>query len=502
MGRSSTLFSNSTWGVTTQILRSLMGIAFVPLVITQIGTLNYGVFSSLMLLTYAQGFFNQTDLGYLGFLLKNTSKFKEAEAMAEFEHQSQGFAFIWIITQVIASAVLLLALNLLCGWFGVPEDQIQNFRLGVVLVCLSNFISCAGSMNSHFLMSQHQNALVKKGETFFYFVFVILSLIGFQFEKSLRVLVIAFVLSQTFQSLYFVGVVKKQFGRFLRLDFKMTNRFMLNWKAWRPFLFSKLNGLAIRQTDTAFVLFLGGPEQVAFYEISMKFPSFLKVLLGRVSEAFVAFSGANQTEEAQMRIGRILSNLIFFQAAAALAFVFATLFYGETILSSWLGTSIEPKLILGLQLSSLIPLVMAFCSAPGALLLGRDKRANFMAVVPTLLSVGNIILSLPATYFFGFLGTVVCTVLQFLGLGLVLLKPSQVDFGIQPSQIVKKLSFCVPLIILSQLGISKVLALVETRITTIFAMFLLNLLFVVFLGVVFKTDLLRLRREMAVKAAS
>ena len=500
MARPSTLFSNSTWGVTTQLLRSLMGLAFVPLVVTQIGTLNYGVFSSLMLLTYAQGFFNQTDLGYLGFLLKNTSKYKEGEALAQFEQESQGFAFLWVLTQIIASAILILALNLLCQWFGVPPEQNRDFRLGVILVCLSNFIACAGSMNSHFLMSQHQNALVKKGETFFYFVFVVLTLIGFRFEKSLRALVIAFALSQTLQSFYFIGVVKKQFGRFLKLDFKMTNHFVLNWKAWRPFLFSKLNGLAIRQTDTAFVLFLGGPEQVAFYEISMKFPSFLKVLLGRVSEAFVAFSGANQTEEAQVRIGKILSNLIFFQAAASLAFVFGTVFYGETILTSWLGTSVDPKLVLGLQLSSLIPLVMAFCSTPGALLLGRDKRANFMAVVPTLLSVGNILLSLPATYFFGFLGTVVCTVLQFLGLGLVLLKPSQVDFGIRPSQILMKLSYGIPVIILSQLGISKILALAETRIVSILIMLLSNLLLLALLGIVFRKDLLQLRREMAIKA--
>jgi DMSO/TMAO reductase YedYZ heme-binding membrane subunit len=91
-------------------------------------------------------------------------------------------------------------------------------------------------------------------------------------------------------------------------------------------------------------------------------------------------------------------------------------------------------------------------------------------------------------------------VLQFLGLGLVLLKPSQVDFGIRPSQILMKLSYCIPVIILSQLGISKILALAETRIVSILIMLLSNLLLLALLGIVFRKDLLQLRREMAIKA--
>ncbi|NBY19430.1 hypothetical protein EBQ74_04125 [bacterium] len=490
------LLSNTRWGVGAQLLRSGLGFLFIPVVVSRLGTVQYGIFNAILLLSYSQGFFNQTDVGYFNFLTKHSAKLNGEKALKEFERECSYFFSTWVLSQGLICCIFVFSSKFVAKKFGIDNQNIGYFIIGSYLVLATNLIASLGSVYLSFLLSQQQNALVKKTETVCYFCFLVFAFLGLFFKKNVITLVSAFALSQCLQSFLYFFYVKQFYKRAIKIQLTPSLKFLKNWSDWKPFLFAKLNGLAIKQSDTAIVLFFGGPELVAYYDIATKIPSFLKVLMGRISESLITFSGANQNPKGQKLINNILSRLLFLQLTLSLALGCGALFYGKQILEAWLGIDISPQIVLGFKIAAFIPLFHAFSSSPAALLMGRDGRADLMTWGPTIVSVFNLVCSIPATYYGGIVGTISCTLLQFLLLAWILKNPISTDFGLNLYSIGKKTFLALPVIFGSQFIVYCLLKLCFNRVETILMLVTANSIMGIFIAYLFKSDFKHLGNYM------
>jgi hypothetical protein len=121
--------------------------------------------------------------------------------------------------------------------------------------------------------------------------------------------------------------------------------------------------------------------------------------------------------------------------------------------------------------------------------------------VPTAISVLNIIASIPATYYWGYVGTIVCTVLQFFISSLVLLKPIHLDFGLNLKSLFGRLAISLVPIFIAQLAIKGVLQLSSNRCETILILILTNAGFAIAGFFYYKNELVELKKSMVTKSS-
>lgn len=497
-----TLFANSSWGVINNILRALIAFSLVPIMLSQLGASGYGIFSILMLFTFYQGFLNQLDFGYFAFLVKDIAKLSPQDSFSAYRKKASGFLG-WMF--VLNTAIFLLAIQFienLSQVLSVPLDQLSDFKAGLVLVFLSNFVSMVTTAHSAFFMARHLNAFLKKVEILVFFIFNLSSILALFLFQSILSVLLCFLATQILHGAILIFYSIKYYkGVFLptHLSFKEPQK---SWGMWKPFFFAKMNGMALRQTDTAMISFIMGPQQVAFYDICIKIPSFLKGTLGKVSESFISFFAAKSDSASQERMHLILTKLLFLKACFSIYFISCVLMYSERILFVWVGDQYSSVLSPGLFAASCITLFAALTSTPAAIFLASDKRSKMMTYVPTLVSVINLVMAVPFTIYYGFIGTIAATVIQYGLLFLFLMKPLVEDFKVD----FKKMSFRVLKFALAVLVFQSILGFflerIEERLHVGLALVGANIVITSLFFYIYRRDILSLRDLMRVKATS
>lgn len=421
------LFANSAWGVLSNVFRVLIGFAFVPVFVAKLGVEGYGIFGILMLFSFAQGLMGQIDLGFLNYVVKANSRNASETAIAEFQNHTQGFLFLFFGLQTLVYGGVFVFRDILENLLSVSLEHREDFQICLLIVLVTNLISSLGSYYAAFLASQHRNVFIKKTETVVFLIFNVGSILGLMFVHQVQVVAWVFFGTQVLQTLILIYFCRQIYPIQLSFGFPTWSHFASRWAQWKPFLFSKMSGLAFRQTDTMIVSFLLGPQMVGMYEIAMKFPLFLKSTNGRISEVLVPFSSARQSENDNRRIGKILDHLLFFQAAISLLLMIACVFFGKQLLFVWMGKDFS-NLWSGLIIACGVPVFATLCSAPGALFLGRDDRLMRVTWGPTVAAVLNLAISIPMTFYYGLEGTILATVLQYLFFGIIFVGPLKQDF--------------------------------------------------------------------------
>ncbi|PIS09863.1 MAG: hypothetical protein COT73_12470 [Bdellovibrio sp. CG10_big_fil_rev_8_21_14_0_10_47_8] len=423
------LFANTAWGVIANLLRAVISLAFIPFVIQRLGAIGYGLYAILMLFTFYQGFLGRIELGYSGFLVKYLSRFVGENSATEFEKKTAGFLPSMIFFQTIIWGCFWQFRDNVLGWLKIPLEHSSEFSTAVLIIFLANLFSATSSLYIAYLTSQHRNVFLKKTDAFFFFVFNALSLGFLIFEPSLLSLAFAFLISQALNCLTLIVVCRNvHFGKLIFSRFRVAD-YKENWHHWRPFFYANLNGLAFRQADTALISFILGPQAVAAYDICMKIPSFIKSSLSKVSEVLVPFSSSRSQVSKDQFLPQLLYKIVFLTGAVALGLVICVGFYGDSILRAWIGEDFA-YLHRGFLIACFVPFFVAFCSSPAAVFLGRDNRMSLMTWGPTLISVVNLVISVPMTMYWGFEGTILATVIQYLLYAAMLVKPLKDDFGL------------------------------------------------------------------------
>jgi O-antigen/teichoic acid export membrane protein len=496
------LFANSAWGVISNFLRTLVGFAFIPVVTSHLGVEDYGIYAVLLLFSYNFGLGNQIDLGYPNFLVKHVSQFTGQAAFESFNENCGAFNFLLIGLQIILYLALLVAFPTVAYVLKIPVRLLGDFESALIIVLISNVIASYGSVYSSFLMGQHHNAFIKKTETFCYLVFNILAILCVYFKGTFLSIIWIFAFTQVLQSIIFIYAVYALHKSFFKITFSGIGYIRQNWPLWKPFFFSKINGMAFRQTDSTIISFFLGPNFVALYDISMKIPAFFKSTIGRISETFIPFSGARSSDQDRIIIGDILTDLLFFSVGVSLYFSTSVFFYGDKILYSWLGRTPTADIVFALKIASLIPVFTALCSTPAALIMGNSRHVKFITWTPTIISIGNIILSIPLTIHYGFVGTVAATVVQYIVFSLVLLKPIKSDFDVKFKAVIGRILVFLALIIPGHFLIKLLLNGEGSRFGQLAVIILTNGFFGILLLLFYKKTLLSLRKKMTIKASA
>lgn len=406
------LFANSAWGFITQIVRGFVGLLFIPLVIRTLGMEGYGLYTILLLFTLYQGVWTQADLGYPNFLVNLISKDSQEPTL----HQSliqrlRGCLSLLLILNGLLLVLAVLLPELLSSLFRISYERQSDFQWALFWILLSNFLSTWVSLGGVLFMARHRMAVFRKYETFAYLLMVGVSSTLLMWKPSLVSLATGYLVSQLFLAVLVTAMAWNVFRIALVPGIPKWNLFRQDWVEWKPFFFWRINGFAQKQSDTTLISLLLGPELVAVYDIAMKVPGLLKSFLGRISEALGPFSSARRAPEHHSFMKVLAERLVQFEVGIGIVFSVVVFFFGEDLCRYWLGPE-QVSIGRPFFLASLMNIAVPPTSILMAILMGFGIRKTEMAWWPTAISVGNILLSIPVTYYFKVEGTIVLTILQ------------------------------------------------------------------------------------------
>jgi O-antigen/teichoic acid export membrane protein len=406
------LFANSAWGFITQIVRGLVGLLFIPLVISKLGMEGYGLYTILLLFTLYQGVWTQADFGYPNFLVNLISKdSQDLSANPGLLLRLRGSMGLLLLLNALLMGFLLLLPDFLGSLFRISLERQADFQTALLWILIANFLSVWVSLGGVLFMARHRMAVFRKYETAAYLMMVGVSFALLMWQPSLASLAVGYLVSQFFLAVLVTVMAWNVFRIALIPGWPPWTLFRQDWEGWKPFFFWRMNGFAQRQSDTTLISLLLGPELVAVYDIAMKVPGLLKSFLGRISEALGPFSSARRAPEHQPFMKVLAERLVQFEVGLGIVFVVIVFFFGGDLCRHWLGPEQE-SLARPFFLASFLNVVVPPTSILMAILMGFGARKNEMAWWPTAISVGNILLAIPVTYYFKVEGTILLTVIQ------------------------------------------------------------------------------------------
>jgi O-antigen/teichoic acid export membrane protein len=421
------LFANTAWGMIAQVLRGLTALVFIPLVIGSIGVAGYGIYSLLMLLSFYQGLMLQADFGYTGFLINwaaKTENWKNIEGLKKRVRTSLTGLFcinsaMWVLCLFFSSQV--------GAFFKVQPEDMNQFQRSLHLIFAANFFSMVALVAGGLWISRHRNVQYKHLELGQYFFFFLMSLVLLQKEASVASLALAFLLSQVLFAAALFIQTRKHFSVSVIPGAFSWREIKGDWSGWKPFLSSRLTNMAQRQSDMTLVTIILGPQFLAIYDISMKLPSVLKTLLGRVSEALVPFASKRSLSTDHSLIRNLSQRLVSLEVALGILTTSTFLFFGPELSQLWLGPD-QRFLGENFFLASWVNIVTPPLSILMAILIAQGRRNSELTWYPGWIALANVLLAIPVTYYFGIRGTILLTVIQFAVLSAVCIHWAKKDF--------------------------------------------------------------------------
>jgi O-antigen/teichoic acid export membrane protein len=426
--------ANSMWGISSNVLKGLIGLAFIPFLVLKLGLSNYGTYTIILLFTFYQGIPSQLDLGYPSFLVNFIARNKENsnQVTARLNNFS---AYLFILNALILLLVFLLSLL---------ENNvfIKTNQISLSIILFSNFFSILFIVYSPLWIAHNRNAGLKKIEAQAFIIFVLFTSIFLTYKNNIVFVCFAYLISQ-----FFLGVRLKLKSNiffphklfFYRFDFLLLKK---DWNLWRKFFFSKINGITLRYTDILIVSSFLEPKFVGIYDLSLKIPYFIKTTFGKVSELLGPFFSTKNKHIDLFYIQRIVQTLTEAQIFLGLFFVINIYLLPNELLM--MIPSKDSKVFLNcLFLGSLINIVLPPASVLLPTLMARSSTNTNRRIINLMFfnSIFNIALSILLTIYFGVYGTIFSTVIQFFGLSLIATFFSSLHFNFSVFTLIRKAFF-------------------------------------------------------------
>ncbi|MBG9455252.1 polysaccharide biosynthesis protein [Lysinibacillus sphaericus] len=169
------------------------------------------------------------------------------------------------------------------------------------------------------------------------------------------------------------------------------------------------------QTDQVLLGIMKGTEDVAIYAIAIQFIMIFMALALAISDLYLPKISMLVTQtDGLMEINRLFVNVGAIQLMI-LGYVLSGFFlFGKTFISLWIGD--EYLIVYPIVLIIMLPFSVDLIQNIGLSVLKAKNMFKFRTVLLITLASTNIILSIPAIYFFGGIGTAIITAVSlFIG---------------------------------------------------------------------------------------
>lgn len=370
--------------------RVLLSFFSAPIVINQIGLDGYGIILLLNLYSY-NGIIQFFDLG-LPLVLQKEFANLHRQNLDENEMIQCGFSLM--LTLALLSFILVTGLTYLFPSFfklGSYALAFQNnvYQLGLLIVF--QFLT---SFYSSYLMAKAEIISVKKWEAIVNIFWTIWSIVTAYFYKEhfIAPFLTGNLILNFFMTIHLAKVSKiKLIHSFLKFPQPVfTKNFFVLWKS--SFLL-KLNGLTFKQSDAFIVSLLLSPAGLSLLDISTKFMSLGKTILGKLNEInFIHFNtrtNQDSREKSEDDFFKMLNIQLLFVTMMA----FFLFFFTHDILTIWLGGQLKQEVILYVKLSGIILILVPYAHLLSNFLVATKDDFHQVIVTIAKVSIFNIICS-------------------------------------------------------------------------------------------------------------
>lgn len=415
------LKQGAKWSMTGLGGRMVLSFISAPILISKIGLEGYGIILLLSLYSY-NGIIQFFDFGLPLVLQK-----KFAVHRHETEEQLltlTGF-LLMLIFGIFSCTIIITSVFLFPSVFklGIFLSQYQKYVYILGLLIIVQFLA---SFYSSYLLSKKQIVIVKKWEAIlniFWSGWAIISVFIFStnFIKPFLIgnlilnLIGLLSLSKTSKI-----ILRKDLLNYKKISF--SQNFISLWKS--SFLL-KLNGLTFKQSDALIVSLILSPGGLSLLDISTKFMSLGKTVMGKLNElSFVHFNTqSNEKNEGKTtKLETDFFKMLNVQIIIISIMSYFLIFFPEELLKLWLGNNYISEAILYVRISGLILLFVPYAHLLTNYLIATNDE--FKRIISTIakVSIFNIICSFLLAKFYGVLGVLIATLIQHLILQILLLK--------------------------------------------------------------------------------
>jgi O-antigen/teichoic acid export membrane protein len=383
---------NTISNLVFSLSKSLSGLILIPLFVGQVGKESYGI---VVLLLGIVGYAELFDLGLKPALVRNLTaeKLDQKSENEVFIAALAGSAFYFIVSIIF----LVPAIFFLGARFGLPTQLVES-PIIYLFVFFYLFINIINPIFSALLISKNRFDLVNYRSSFFSILGIGLTiLLVWVTDLSYYAWMIATLLSKTMELLVLVFLSKKYFP-YLGIHFSL-----FSWKrlgsligfGWKMLL-SKWNKKIKFDSDPLVLSYFLGPASLAIYRPgSALVQSIRPIVSSMAGQLFVSASKAHRDENKKSLQFLLISGSKF-TVLAYLPIFFTFCFYGEWMISLWLGKAYQAQdihlIYQVLVFWSLIDLFFYIEGSAYSILFGINQL-DFMIKADLVVSIINIICS-------------------------------------------------------------------------------------------------------------
>ena len=401
------------------IVNTLIQLLYTPLLIRMLGQSEYGLYS---LVASIISYLTILDLGFNNAIIVFTSKYRAEGKLEDIKKLHGMFKIIFIIIGIITALLGLLIFFNIDNIFGMTMTDLELQKMKIMMLILSFNLMLTFSFNIYnSIIVAHekfvfQKTLVLLGAILKPLIMVPLLFIGF---KSIALcLVITAVNIFIIVSNYLYCKIKlKVSTRFLGFD-KVLFTTIFGYSIWifLGVVVDKINWSvdnfilgAVSGTIAVSVYSLAAIVNHLFINLSTAINS---VLLPKMSKMVAKKASNKELTNEFIKVGR-LQYLVIFLMASGLVLV------GKDFFSIWAGKGYEDSYFIALLL--IIPVCIPLIQNLGISIIQAKNMVKFRSVLLIIISIINILISIPLAKMYGGIGAAIGTSLALLiGNGLIM----------------------------------------------------------------------------------
>ena len=371
------IITNTAISGIVKVLTTIIGFFFIPVMIKNIGTLDFGLLAYLQTFTII-GFLSLAGIGLGPAIIKYVSELTVINSKEEIL-KIINTAFICLL--IIGVFIALLGFSFLekiLGHLNLPHEQLDSFREGFKYILFTIVIILPLSVFGNVLEGLQKYKIVKSLEGLFWVTYMIggmyLSVHNVSFEIIfkffLNLQLIHYFLTYVFVHYYFKNnIISVRFFEFLWLK-----------KMFQMGKFLSLMSIVGTLTKSLEKLFIGiylSPIFISYYEIIIKIPSVIKNVFSWLDAVIIPVTSEISKKEKFSSIKKLFEISINIKIIFLYPLIVMVFFFVEDNLKVWISNEYV-FLARYIQLLLIWNMIMPFSNHGTKYLIGLNKLLNYL----------------------------------------------------------------------------------------------------------------------------
>ena len=426
--KNNSLLSGASWAVSTQGIRIALALILIPVIVANLGIEGYGNFVALSIISIYQGFANFAELGYTTYITSLFLKDDQNQSVNKNEliQKLKGYLFYIFIINIIGIIFFVL--------IGTKYSN-QDILYSGIIILISNFFSIYFIACSSIFIGHNKLLVIKKIEIYSYIIYALFVISLLPFSKSLITLSVIFLLFQLISALIIGIQVRRIFGDYVIPKHIKISKITADWSNIKPFFWIKVNGTAMRSTDNIFILLILGSYELGIYDLILKIPHAIKVILGKISEALGPYLFRRSTNKVKTYHEIIIENLLAIEIALGAQIFILMYFYGEIFIKYLFN--IDSNYVNLFIFAILINIINPINSVCSQAVLYDQTINNKLSKFGLYNSLLNLSLIWPITYLYGITGALYLMLLQYFLSSVIAFNLYRINFHINFNALLK-----------------------------------------------------------------